>query len=254
MYEVVNRPGLVFILVGIVLWLVSRLGAEMRHRRPLADDTRSDFSLLLSAALTLLALIVGFSFSFVSNRYDQRKTLEEAEANAIGTEYARADLMPRVDAEKVQGLLKRYVALRIEFYDELDRGDLKRINRETALVQGELWKAVLGPAEAKPTPVMSLVVSGMNDVLNSQSYTQAAWWNRMPTSNWAFLIAVAVCCNFLIGYGLRSVKSEKRLLYIFPVLITIALTFLADIDAPRRGLIQIEPQNLKALLESMKGG
>lgn len=234
------------------MWLVARLGAEARRRHPLADETRADFSLLLSAALTLLALVVGFSFSQASNRYDQRKILEEAEANAIGTEYGRADLLPKADAARVQELLKRYLALRIDFYDVLDRSELKKINAETSRVQAELWKAVLGPAEASPTPMMALVVTGMNDVLNSQGYTQAAWWNRVPVSNWAFLIAVAVCCNFLIGYGLRSTKSEKRLLYIFPVLITIALTVLADIDAPRRGMIQIEPQNLRAVLETMR--
>lgn len=235
MHDIVNRPGLLFLLVGVVLWGVARLGAEARRRRPLADDTRSDFSLLLSAALTLLALLVGFSFSFASSRYDQRKALEEAEANAIGTEYARADLLPKGDAAKVRELLKR-------------------INAETSALQGELWKAVLGPAEASPTPVMALVVTGMNEVLIAQGYTQAAWWNRMPGSHWGFLIAVAVCCNFLIGYGLRSSKSERRLLYVFPVLITIALTVLADIDAPRRGTIQIEPQNLKAVLQSMRSG
>ncbi len=31
-------------------------------------------------------------------RYDQRKNLEEEEANAIGTEYVRADLLPQADA------------------------------------------------------------------------------------------------------------------------------------------------------------
>src|SRR2546430_17441339 len=31
-----------------------------------------------------------------------------------------------------------------------------------------------------PTAVVALVISGMNDVLNSQGYTQAAWWNRIP--------------------------------------------------------------------------
>jgi hypothetical protein len=45
--------------------------------------------------LTLLALIIGFSFSMAVSRYDQRKSYEEAEANAIGTEYARADLLLR---------------------------------------------------------------------------------------------------------------------------------------------------------------
>jgi hypothetical protein len=44
-----------------------------------------DFGTILPAALTLLGLIIGFSFSMASSRYDQRKTLDETEANAIGT-------------------------------------------------------------------------------------------------------------------------------------------------------------------------
>jgi len=67
---------------------------------------REDFGLILAAALTLLRLIIGFSFSMATSRYDQRKNLEEAEANAIGTEYARAGLLPAADSAKVRALLR----------------------------------------------------------------------------------------------------------------------------------------------------
>jgi len=39
----------------------------------------------------LLGLVIGFSLSMALSRYGQRKNHEEAEANAIGTEYMRAD-------------------------------------------------------------------------------------------------------------------------------------------------------------------
>ena len=58
---------------------------------------------VLAATLTLLGLIIGFSFSMAISRYDQRKNYEEAEANAIGTEYVRADLLPAADAAIDQG-------------------------------------------------------------------------------------------------------------------------------------------------------
>jgi len=57
---------------------------------------------VLAASLTLLALIIGFSFSMAVSRYDQRKNYEEAEANAIGTEYLRANLLPADDATRVR--------------------------------------------------------------------------------------------------------------------------------------------------------
>lgn len=58
----------------------------------------------MTATLTLLGLIIGFSFSMAINRYDQRKIDEEEEADAIGTEYTRADLLPPADAVKVRAL------------------------------------------------------------------------------------------------------------------------------------------------------
>ena len=64
------------------------------RRRPVRKDEREDLDIVQTAILTLLALIIGFSFSMAVSRYDVRKTYWEAEANAIGTEYLRADLLP----------------------------------------------------------------------------------------------------------------------------------------------------------------
>jgi hypothetical protein len=77
---------------------------------------RHDFSTMQAAALTLLALIIGFSFSIAAGRYDQRKKLEEAEANAIGTEYSRAALLLVADAAKLRPLLKAYLDHRVQYY------------------------------------------------------------------------------------------------------------------------------------------
>ena len=46
---------------------------------------------------------------------DQSSLYEEAEANAIGTEYVRADLLPDSDAGRVRELLKKYLDQRILF-------------------------------------------------------------------------------------------------------------------------------------------
>jgi hypothetical protein len=102
------------------------------------------------------------------SRYDQRKTLEEAEANAIGTEYLRADLLPGDGGSRTRELLKKYIDLRIAFYEERNAQRVAEIGQQAASVQGELWSAVLPAAASQPTPIMALVVSGMNDVINAQ--------------------------------------------------------------------------------------
>ncbi len=91
----------------MALWLSVRIGVCFRDRRQSAEENeREVFGTIMTAILTLLGLIVGFSFSMASYRYDQRKVLEEAEANAIGTEYVRADFQPAPDAAKIRALLR----------------------------------------------------------------------------------------------------------------------------------------------------
>ena len=108
MLDITDYPMGLFLVASPLLWLAARLGVRLSRRFPLDDEMRQDFGTLQAAALTLLGLIIAFSFSMAAGRYDQRKNLEEAEANAIGTEYVRAALLPAADAAKLRPLLKAY--------------------------------------------------------------------------------------------------------------------------------------------------
>src|SRR5579863_1086883 len=117
MTRLTNFPVVVLISSFLLLWLAGWLGTSFRNRtRPLDDDSGADVGLVLGATLTLLGLIIGFTFSMAISRYDQRKNYEEAEANAIGTEYVRADLLPVAEAQELRSLLTKYTDQRIIFY------------------------------------------------------------------------------------------------------------------------------------------
>jgi hypothetical protein len=248
MARLLDYPFLILALSFAIFWIASIIGARL-HGRLWKAGTVSDeeFKFVLGGALTLLGLIVGFTFSMAVNRYDQRKNYEEEEANAIGTAYVRADLLPTADAEKVRGLLRSYLGQRILKYSTRFRD--QEISSETARLQTQLWNAVSGPATAQPTPVNALVLAGMNDVLNSQGYAQAARWNRIPVPAWLLLTFIAVFCNVLIGYGAQG--KSKFLLVILPVVLAISFSFIADIDSPRGGFIRVHPQNLENLEQSL---
>jgi hypothetical protein len=117
-------------------------------------------------------------------------------------------------------------------------------------VQSELWSAVLPAAASQPTPTMALVVSGMNDVINAQGFTQAAWWNRIPVGAWAMLGLLAISCNLLVGYGER--RKGELFLFVLPVIVSLSFFVIADPDSPRGGVIRVSPQNLMAASQSMK--
>jgi hypothetical protein len=183
------------------------------------------------------------------SRYDQRKLYEEEEANAIGTEYVRADVLLAADSTRVRELLREYLDQRVRFYNTQDPQILRQINISTTQLQNEMWSAVQSRAVAQQTAVTALVVSGMNDVLNSQGYTQAAWWNRIPFEAWVLLTAIAIGCNLLIGYGTRR---SSMLLIVVPLAVSLSFFLIADIDSPRGGVIRVQPQNLISLSQSLQ--
>jgi hypothetical protein len=246
-----DYPRIFFLVSFFLLWISAQAGASWRRRRGLKEEERDDFGVVQAATLTLLGLIIGFSFSMATSRYDLRKTYEEAEANAIGTEYVRAGLVPAANGAEVRVLLKKYLDLRILFYRARDGRELQRINDDTTQLQNEMWSAVQNPAVAQPSPVIALAVAGMNDVLNSQGYTQAAWWNRIPTAAWTLMIAIAVSCNVLIGYGAHTAGPKSGLLFVLPLVVSISFLLIADIDSPRGGFIHIVPQDLVSLQRSL---
>jgi hypothetical protein len=246
-----DSPFVVFAVSLVAQWLAAYAGDLFRKKvRRLTEDEQEDFNTVQTATLTLLVLIIGFSFSMAVTRYDQRKNYEEAEANAIGTEYVRADLLPAEHAARARELLTKYLDRRIAFYEAHDGRDIRQIDVDTAKLQAELWSAVLQTAGAQPTAVVALAVSGMNDVLNSQGYTQVAWLNRIPSGAWALMGLIAVASNFLVGYGQRA--KSALILVVLPMIISVSFFLVADIDSPRGGIIRVIPQNLILLLDSIK--
>lgn len=247
------HPLLLFVVTFALMCCAAWIGARLRRNKgDLEEGARQDFDVVLAATLTLLGLIIGFSFSMAIGRYDQRKNFEEEEANAIGTAYVRADLLPAADGAKLRPLLREYLDQRIQFYSEKDDPELLAINARTAKLQNQIWATIHGPAVAQPTAITATVVVSLNDVLNSQGYTQAAWWNRIPAAAWWLMAAMAAVGNFLVGYGSRATRSSSKLQVVLPLVVAISFMLIADIDTPRRGLIHVVPQNLISLAESLK--
>ncbi|CAG9274376.1 conserved membrane hypothetical protein [Paraburkholderia unamae] len=252
MTQLVHHPAYLFITLIVLLSISATLGAIVMQRAiPLTDDARDNYNVVQGATLTLLALLIGFTLSMAVSRYDQRKNYEEEEVNAIGTEYLRADLLGAPQSARAKALLAQYTQLRIAFYKTRNAHELDVLNTQTSDVQAQLWATVRESAEARPTPITALSVAGMNDVINTQGYTQAAWLNRIPVSAWILMMAIAFFSNLMQGYGVRGKAGRRVLIFVLPVTISLSLSLIADIDSPRGGLIRVVPQNLVSLLQSM---
>jgi hypothetical protein len=125
--------------------------SRFQKLRAEAAALRQEFGVIQGATLTLLGLIIGFTFSMALDRYEQRKNYEGAEANAINAAFQRAELLPPADTARLRSLLLTYLDQRVHFYSSRSLQQLEQIVRSTPGLQAELWSAVRAPATANPT-------------------------------------------------------------------------------------------------------
>src|SRR5256885_8630829 len=170
-----HYPFFVFVLTFVFLSIATMAGACLHRRYPtVTADHKEDLGVILAATLTLLALIIGFSFAMATNRYDERKRIEQTEASATRAEILRAELLQPTETAKVRNkLLGEYIDQRILFYGIKDFSQQAQIAQRTSQLEADLWDTVREAAAAQPTPVVALVVAGMNDVFKAQGDIQA---------------------------------------------------------------------------------
>jgi hypothetical protein len=104
-------------LLAIVLLIVlvsAKCGYRLGRRvvRP-EDEKDAPLGEMVGATLALRAFLLAFTFGLSASRYDTRRQLLLDEANAIGTTYLRAALLPE-GAGDVRSLLRQHVDLRLE--------------------------------------------------------------------------------------------------------------------------------------------
>lgn len=248
----VDHPFTLFVASFALLCLCAVCGASIRAGSAARQHAREELMTVLTAALTLLGLIIGFSFSMAISRYDLRKENEEAEASAIQTEYLRADLLPPQERAQVRALLAQYLRQRIIFFTSRDPGQLKENALQTQRLQQALWDSLQGAVAAQPDAIRALVITGMNKVFDTQGSTESSWLNRIPTAAWALLALIAILCNGLLGFGARDLRG-RFVFIILPLLIATAFFLIADIDSPRGGgVIHVQPGDLIGLSERLR--
>ena len=251
MWPLNQHPFYILILsltiLGGSVWCGGALLSRFKNR---VAWSQTDFNLVQTATLTLLSLIIGFTFSMAIGRFDQRKVLEEAEANAISTAILRADLLPYDSRVQIKQLLVEYLEQRILFYT-VDETDLNKINMQTATLQNKLWSVAARAANTHPTPTTALAVASISDAISAEGHSQGASWNTIPRPAWWLLAAIAVCANLMFGFGSHHFNSHKSILFTLPVIISITFFLIADIDSPRSGSIRVVPQNLTSLAQTL---
>jgi hypothetical protein len=196
---------------------------------------------LVSAVFALLGLLIAFTFSMAANRYDARRALVVAEANAIGTTYLRFQVLDEPARVELSRLMLPYIEAREQFFAADDAEKVVAADERTNDLQEQIWRklAVAIRAQQNATTNPSILET-TNEMFDLAARDRAAIEGRVPISILRVVIGYSMIAAGLIGYALAAKRSRYFIAStaVF-VLFALSISLILDLDRPRSGSVTV---------------
>jgi len=231
------------LLIAAVLLGLSEAGYRIGLRlfRSRDDARRSQIGGVQGAVLGLLGLLLGFTFSMGVQRFELRRELVLKEANAAGTAWLRAGLLPEAQRAPAKELLRQFVDVRVETQAVSDDPEkLAEGLRRCAEIENELWKHAEAAAQSAPTPITATFINSLNELIDTDAERVTASRNKIPAPVWILLVLVAAfgCLTSAYGSGAQGVRSAFTSAFL-PLLITVVIVLIFDLMHTHQGVVHI---------------
>jgi hypothetical protein len=197
---------------------------------------------MVASILGLLALVLGFTFSLAASRFDARRMAVLEEANAIGTTYLRARLLPDPERSEIARLLREYVDTRLRGVQQNEPQEA--IERSEAIHE-QLWAQAKSVADKDPHSIITGVfIQSLNELIDLHAKRiLVGIRSRIPLVIWGGLFALAMLGMAAVGYlcGLSTTRRSPAM----PGLVlafSVVLAIIADLDRGQEGLLNISQQ------------
>lgn len=247
--DIIEGPLTATLLFGL-LWLASLLGVRLRDRLKLGND--SVFA--TTATVSLLVLLIGFTFSLALNRYDGRRALVVEEASAIFAIWKRVPLAEPAQRDALARLVRRYTDQRLAYFTSgIDLDDQHRADEAADALMDDMWSLVGSPAAVAAQPVIARMM------MDSLGRADDVAWRREEMAR-AHIPALVI--NLLVLFSLLTAASvgfsgpsDRRIHVthlIFFAMTASAIMLVLDLDRPRTGLVQVSQRPIIELQAMMR--
>jgi hypothetical protein len=231
-------PGwAIVILLWVLLSAAAMVGAWMRERWQFEREA----SYAASAAVSLLVLLIGFTFSLALNRYDSRRALVVEEAAAIFAVWERLPLESTATRAAMAPLLQTYAQQRLDYFTfGVDLDGQLRADLGADLTMGKLWAIVHGLAANNDRMVITRMLMD-----NLGRIDDAAWRREdMARAHIPFLVIdLLVVFSLLTAISMGFVGPPNRRHHpthlLFFALNAAAIMLVLDLDRPRSGMVLV---------------
>lgn len=242
-------------LVGVVILALMILGMELGlrlgQRWPITGDILSRLS---TPVLTVVAFVLGFTYTMAAERAVLRRAAIVAEVDAIGTFWLRTRLLPEDIGAPMREKVVRYVDLHFQYRDESPTFERRaEVLTEAERLQEELWNLLIEEAGRSPSsPVLLLVTNALNDMFDRTTDVLAASENRIPGSILRFLLVLLIVGGVVLGYGLPAGTRSAVLTLALAISMGGVVILLIDLDRPREGTLRTDVRAFVRLRAQVK--
>jgi hypothetical protein len=232
------------LFLGMLLFL--EIGRRIAVRRMKQDSGTAGEGVgaVDGAVFALLGLLIAFTFSGASSRFDTRRQLIVEETNDIGTAYLRLDLLPADAQPALRESFRRYLDARIDVYRKLpDLAAAKEHLAKANELQTQIWRQAVAASRAEgalpAAPV--LLLPALNAMIDITTTRTMATLMHPPAVVFVMLFGLALAASLLAGYGMTGnrVRSWLHMLG-FALVMAFAVYVILDIEYPRLGLIRVD--------------
>lgn len=230
------------LFVGMLLLL--ELGRRLGRRRQETDAERGRAGLgaVEGAVFALLGLLLAFTFSGAAARFDARRQLIVAEANAVGTAWLRLDLLEASAQPKLRELFRGYLDARLAVYRKLPDLAASRAELQSAgALQGQIWNEAVAACQESPNPLKAQLIPALNDMFDIATTRTMTAQTHPPTIIFAMLGVLALMSALLAGYAMAGSKTRSWIHTVGFAFIMAAVAYIIlDLEFPRLGIIRID--------------
>jgi hypothetical protein len=234
-----------FLSLTLAMEIGYRVGRLTVANRSAKSEEASGVSTLTAGMLGLLAFTLSLSISFAQNRYEARRGLVLAEANAIGTAWMRTKLIDGDEGPVIAAKIADYAKVRLDFTIAASDADVSTLVARTNSLKSDIWRTTQVVAHRLPNPVTTALVNALNEMFDDSASQRFAYDSSVPAELMLALYVGALLTIGALGYqfglaGKRQVVLSSLLLLMWSG----GMLLIVDLSQPRMGDIRVEAEPL----------
>ncbi len=243
----------VFVIELAIGWAALEAGYRLgRWRHAITTEEKdAPVGAMVAAILGLVAFMLAFTFGMAASRFDAKRQTVLEEANAIGTTYLRARLLPEPQKTEVAKLLRDYVDLRIRAVQE---GNVADAIAESEKLQDLIWQQAVTAADKDRGSLMTgLFVQSLNEMIDVHAKRMLTGLrSRIPLTIWFGLFSLSALGIGAMGYqaGLSATRRSPAMMALV-VAFAGVLFLIVDLDRGREGFLTVDQTAMTDLQRSM---